>query len=185
MQNNNFRYINDWAVIRLADSFVKINKAGTGNGEAALYLGSKYDPDIFRFFECEDFDAHCMILRDDMLEYLQQVKIEYAHNCRIYRNEVSLRTWGENYNEISSLPEELYFDLTRKRQFDKHGRVYAQELTYKRAKFYSFVTEHKAYVYDLIRRISIPEVSFLMLTKIEDNSPIVYNAKLYYDPNFN
>lgn len=26
----------------------------------------------------------------------------------------------------------MYFDLTRKRQFDKHGRVYAQELTYKR-----------------------------------------------------
>ncbi len=184
MQNNNFRYINDWAVIRLADSFVKIYKAGTGNGEAALYLGSKYDPDIFRFFEYEDFDAHCMILRDDLLDYLQQVKIEYTHNCRIYRNEVSLRTWNENYNEISSLPEELFFDLTRKRQFDKHGRVYAQELTYKRAKSYSLVTEHKAYVYDLIRRISIPEVSFLMLTKIEDNGPVGYHAKLYYDPNF-
>ena len=39
MQNNNFRYINDWAVIRLADSFVKINKAGKGNGEAALSRG--------------------------------------------------------------------------------------------------------------------------------------------------
>ena len=49
MQNKNFRYIDDWAVIRLADSFVKINKAGTGNGEAALYLGSKFDEDIPQF----------------------------------------------------------------------------------------------------------------------------------------
>lgn len=184
MQNNNFRYINDWAVIRLADSFVKINKAGTGNGEAALYLGSKFDPDIFRFFECEDFDAHCVMLKDDVIDYLQQVKIEYTHNCRQYRNEVSIRTWNENMAEANSLPEELFFDLTRKRQFDKHGRVYAQELTYRRAKSYSLETEHKAYVYDLIRRISIPEVSFLMLTKIEDEGPVGFHAKLYYDPNF-
>ena len=184
MQNNNFRYINDWAVIRLADSFVKINKAGTGNGEAALYLGSKYDPDIFRFFECEDFDAHCIMLRDDIIDYLQKVKIEYVHNCRQYRNEVSIRTWNENLAEVNSLPEELFFDLTRKRQFDKHGRVYAQELTYRCAKSFSIETEHKAYVYDLIRRISIPEVSFLMLTKIEDEDPVGFHAKLYYDPNF-
>lgn len=184
MQNKNFRYINDWAVIRLADSFVKINKAGNGNGEASLYLGSKYDPDIFRFFESENFDAHCLMLKDDVLDYLEQVKIEYTHNCRIYRNEVSIRTWNENYKEVSTLPEELYFDLTRKRQFDKHGRVYAQELSYKRASFYSLANDHKAYVYDLIRRIAIPEVSFLMLTKIEDGGPIGFHAKLYYDPNF-
>lgn len=184
MQNNNFRYINDWAVIRLADSFVKINKAGSGNGEAALYLGSKFDPDIFQFFECEDFDAHCILLRDDVLDYLQQVKIEYLHNCRLYRNEVSLRTWNDFFAEVISLPEELFFDLTRKRKFDKHGRVYAQELTYRRAKKYSLTNEHKAYVYDLIRRISIPEVTFLMLTKINDEGPVGFYAKLYYDPYF-
>jgi hypothetical protein len=185
MQNNNFRYINDWAIIRLADSFVKINKAGTGNGEAALYLGSKQDIDIFRFFECENFDAHCIMFKDDIIDYLEQVKIEYIHNCRKYRNEVSLRTWNDNYKEVCSLPEELYFDLTRKRQFDKHGRVYAQELSYKRASSYSILTEHKAYVYDLIRRIAIPEVSYLLLTKITDNDSIGFNAKLYYDPILN
>ena len=184
MQNKNFRYINDWAVIRLADSFVKINKAGTGNGEAALYLGSKYDPDIFRFFECDNFDAHCMMLKEDVLDYLNHVKIEYSHNCKIYRNEVSLRTWEENYKEVDDLPDELLFDLTRKRQFDKCGRVYAQELTYKRAKRYHIESEHKAYVYDLIRRISIPEVSYLMLTKTLEDSKIDFYAKLYYDPEF-
>ena len=50
MANRIFRYIDDWASIRLVDSFVKDNKAGTGNGEASLYLGSKNDPDIFSFF---------------------------------------------------------------------------------------------------------------------------------------
>ena len=37
MANRFFRYENDWASIRLVDSFVKENKAGTGNGEARLY----------------------------------------------------------------------------------------------------------------------------------------------------
>ncbi len=182
MQNNNFRYINDWAVIRLADSFVKINKAGKGNGEAALYLGSKYDSDIFLFFGGNDFDAHCIILRDDLLEYLEDVKIEYIRNCRNYRNEVSLRTWKQNFDEVSHLPEEMYFNLTRKRQFDKHGRVYAQELTYKRSKNYP--ENSKAYVYDLIRRIAIPEVSFILLTKIEAGEQNNFHAKLFYDPNY-
>ena len=184
MQNRNFRYINDWAVIRLADSFVKINKAGTGNGEAALYLGSKFDPDIFRFFGCENFDAHCIILKEEIFEYLEDVKVEYEHNRHNYRNEVSLNTWSENIKEISALPKEMYFDLTRKRQFDKYGRVYAQELTYKRTKKYSIVSDHKAYVYDLIRRITIPEVSFIMLTKIDGENQFDFHAKLYYDPNF-
>ena len=183
MQNRNFRYIDDWAVIRLADSFVKINKSGSGNGEAALYLGSKRDSDIFRFFGVENFDAHCIIYKEDLLDYMNEVKSEYLNNRHNYRNEVSLRTWNENLREIQSLPEEMYFDLTRKRQFDKTGRVYAQELTYKRQKEYSLELNHKAYVYDLIRRIAIPEVSFIMLTKIEDDSAYDFYAKLYYDPN--
>ena len=184
MQNKNFRYIDDWAVIRLADSFVKINKSGSGNGEASLYLGSKFDPDIFRFFGCEDFDVHCMFEKDGLLEYLNDVQCEYEHNRFNYRNEVNLSSWLRNKEEIESLPDDLFFDLTRKRQSDKHGRVYAQEMTYKRTKDLSLQMNHKAYVYDLMRRISIPEVSFLMLTKALDFEGVDFFAKLYYDPNF-
>ena len=184
MQNKNFRYIDDWAVIRLADSFVKINKAGSGNGEASLYLGSKFDPDIFRFFNCENFDAHCIILKSEILEYLDNVKCEYEKNRFLYRNEVNLTTWRKNIEEVESLPEEMTFNLTRKRLFDKHGRVYAQELTYKRTKNLNIDDSPKAYIYDLIRRISIPEVTFLMLTKLSDNEEYDLHAKLYYDPNF-
>ena len=56
-----------------------------------------------------------------------------------------------------------------------------QELTYKRSSGLTLENNHKAYVYDLIRRIAIPEVSFLMLTKTGDWGE--YIAKLYYDPN--
>ena len=181
MANRNFRYIDDWASIRLVDSFVKENKAGTGNGEASLYLGSKYDPDIFDFFGEEAFDAHCTLLRDDILDYLEAVKWEYTSHRFDYRNKVDLESWKKKVDEVSSLPEELHFNLTRKRLQDKNGRVYAQELTYKRGTGLTLENNHKAYVYDLIRRIAIPEVSFLMLTKTGDWGE--YIAKLYYDPN--
>lgn len=173
-------YIDDWIAIRLADSFVKDNKSGTGNGEASLYLGSKFEPNLFDFFGAIDFDAHCLMLRDDIIEYLDMVKVEYLFHRFNYVNEVSLNTWKRLYNEVLLLPDELFFDLTRKRQHDKHGRVYAQELTYKRSKNLTYQISPKAYVYDLIRRVAIPEVTFLMLTKDGDSN---FYSKLYYDPN--
>lgn len=183
MPNNNFRYIDDWAAIRLVDSFVKINKAGSGNGEASLYLGSKYDPDIFRFFGEENFDARCIMYRDDLIEFMNEVKIEYQRPRFAYRNEVSLITWEKNIREIQLLPEELHFNLTRKRQQDKTGRVYAQELTYKRPLKLDPCNPTPAYAYDIIRRIAIPEVSFLMLTQMVDSDDKSFYAKIYYDPN--
>ena len=182
--SNNFRYIDDWAAIRLVDSFVKTNKAGTGNGEASLYLGSKFDPDIFRFFGEENFDAQCTIYRDDILDYLESVKIEYERPRFAYRNPVNLSTWQENVDEVKQLPDEMLFHLTRKRQFDKHGRVYAQELSYKGPITLNPSTPTHAYVYDLIRRISIPEVSFLLLTQLSGAGQSAFYAKLYYDPEF-
>lgn len=180
MANRIFRYIDDWASIRLVDSFVKDNKAGTGNGEASLYLGSKNDPDIFSFFGVEAFDVHCVLMRDDILEYLDSVKQEYINHRFSYRNEVSVDTWRVLYEEVKLLPEDLSFDLTRKRLNDKNGRVYAQELTYKRSNP-DISKAPKAYTYNLIRRIAIPEVTFLMLTKMGENDSEMY-AKVYYDP---
>ena len=160
MANRIFRYIDDWASIRLVDSFVKDNKAGTGNGEASLYLGSKNDPDIFSFFGVEAFAVNCLLMRDEILDYIG--------------------TWQTLYEEVRLLPEELSFDLTRKRLNDKTGRVYAQELTYKRANP-DISKAPKAYTYNLIRRIAIPEVTFLMLTKVGEDDSEMY-AKVYYDP---
>ena len=180
MANRIFRYVDDWASVRLVDSFVKENKAGTGNGEASLYLGSKYDPDIFSFFGSEAFDAHCIMMRDEILEYLLSVKQEYIHHRFSYRNEVSLHTWEVLYNEVKMLPEELNFNLTRKRLNDKTGRVYAQEVTYKRSSNIDVTKAPKAYTYNLIRRVAIPEVTFLMLSKMSEDGSEMY-AKLYYD----
>lgn len=93
---------------------------------------------------------------------------------------MSVDTWRVLYEEVKLLPEELSFDLTRKRLNDKNGRVYAQELTYKRSNP-DISKAPKAYTYNLIRRIAIPEVTFLMLTKMGENDSEMY-AKVYYDP---
>lgn len=119
-------------------------------------------------------------MRDEVLDYLDSVKQEYINHRFNYRNEVSLDTWRVLYEEVKLLPEELNFDLTRKRLNDKNGRVYAQELTYKRSNP-DINKAPKAYTYNLIRRIAIPEVTFLMLTKMGENDSEMY-AKVYYDP---
>ena len=176
-----FRYINDWASIRLVDSFVKICKAGTGSGEACLYMGSKNDPDIFNFFGDLNFDAHCTILKESLVEYLDAVKWEYVSHRFSYRNEVNIETWEKLYDEVMLLPDELHFDLTRKRQNDRTGRVYAMDLSYSKKRHPDYRNAPNAYTYDLIRRIAIPEVSFLMLTKMNDGES-EFLAKIYYDP---
>ena len=178
----NFRYEDDWATIRLADSFVRENKAGTGSGEACLYLGSIHDPNLVLFYGRPDFSLKCVLQRDDLLEYLNSVQDEYIRHWFNYRDEVSEQTCAAKYNEISTLPSELFFYLTRKRQFDKHGRVYAQELEYKRPSNLSFELSPRAYSYDLIRRIAIPEVSYLMFSKVVENGVLQLHARLFYDP---
>ncbi len=183
MGKEKYVYGDDWASIRLADSFVKENKAGTGNGEACLYVGSANDPAIFDFFGGQDFDARCFVLREDLQEYMLSVKAEYIHNRYNYRNEVSLESWQKKMDEILSLPEELCFNLTRKRHNDKHGRVYAQDLSLQRKQSLSYDIQPKAYTYDLLRRIAIPEVTCIMLTKVDSCDGTIFLAKLYYDPN--
>lgn len=109
------------------------------------------------------------------------MKWEYTSHRFAYRNKVDINSWKEKVDEVRLLPEELHFNLTRKRIQDKAGRVYAQELSYKRDSGLTIEKNHKAYVYNLLRRIAIPEVTFLMLTKTGEWGE--YIAKLYYDPN--
>ena len=117
---------------------------------------------------------------DWLTALLKTTKQEYITHRFNYRNEVSIETWQALYEEVKLLPDELSFDLTRKRLNDKNGRIYAQELTYKRSNP-DINKAPKAYTYNLIRRIAIPEVTFLMLTKMGKNDTEMY-AKVYYDP---
>ncbi len=118
-----------------------------------------------------------------MIDYMDAVRDEYIHHRFPYRDEVSVKTWTSKVEELKKLPEEIFFILTRKRQFDKHGRVYAQELEYKRSCKLNYYESPRPYAYDLIRRLAIPEVSYLLFTKEEDADGLHLLTKLFYDPN--
>lgn len=182
MSKEKYKYVDDWASIRLADSFVKENKAGTGNGEACLYVGSIKNPEIIAFYGAEDFDVECIVLKNDLVDYLNSIKIEYIHHRFNYRNIVNEDSWQRNLNEVLMLPDEISFNLTRKRKNDKLGRIYAQDLSCHLKQNLSLEKHPKAYVYDLIRRISIPEVTCLLITKFDSDDGCQFLTKLYYDP---
>jgi len=73
--------------ITIADSFVvNQNKIGSGNGEAKLYIGQ--DNSFLRsFFGNSGFTLSCLLLKQDLIKYLDEVKEEYLNPEQKYRND--------------------------------------------------------------------------------------------------
>ena len=99
----------------IPSSFVAKNMklySDTGAGEAKLFVGSTRNTKEFNeFFEFES-DCKYRFSKENLLQYLNQTKLEYGfQKINRYKN-VSLETWEENYRNISSMDEdEFYFEL--------------------------------------------------------------------------
>ena len=99
----------------IPSSFVAKNMklySDTGAGEAKLFVGSTRNTKEFNeFFEFES-DYKYRFSKENLLQYLNQTKLEYGfQKINRYKN-VSLETWEENYRNISSMDEdEFYFEL--------------------------------------------------------------------------
>lgn len=99
----------------IPSSFVAKNMklySDTGAGEAKLFVGSTRNTKEFNdFFEFES-DYKYRFSKENLLQYLDQMKLEYGfQKINRYKN-VSLETWEENYNNISSMnADEFYFEL--------------------------------------------------------------------------
>ncbi len=68
--------------ITVPDSFVaKANKTCKGNGEAKLYIGSKKQMRSFFTGNASSagFSVRCMILKKDLLSYMETIHHEYSH----------------------------------------------------------------------------------------------------------
>ena len=90
----------------IPSSFVAKNMklySDTGAGEAKLFVGSTRNTKEFNeFFEFESDYKYCFS-KENLLQYLDQMKLEYGfQKINRYKN-VSLETWEENYNNISSM----------------------------------------------------------------------------------
>lgn len=96
----------------IPSSFVAKNMklySDTGAGEAKLFVGSTRNTKEFNeFFEFES-DYKYRFSKENLLQYLDQMKLEYGfQKINRYKN-VSLETWEENYNNISSMEEDDFY----------------------------------------------------------------------------
>lgn len=76
---NNYNVLDAKEKITIADSFVvRQNKIGTGNGEAKLYVGND-NKEVRDFFGSSGFAVNCFLLKQDLLKYLEETKVEYLN----------------------------------------------------------------------------------------------------------
>lgn len=165
--------------ITVPDSFVaKANKTCKGNGEAKLYMGSKKQ--MRKFFTGDassaGFTATCMILKSDLLGYLETIHHEYSHPSIKYRGMGTHKNmnmlWNGRYNTVRNLPDNvLFFDIKDQQQISGE-RGYVKTIS------------NPLYGgYGLIREISLPFVSYISVMKLQDDSTgnIVFYWKLFTD----
>jgi hypothetical protein len=152
--------------ITISDSFVvRANKIGSGNGEAKLYVGQENDETRI-FFGGANFSVRCFLLKKDLIKYLEETKIEYLNPEQPYINKDSLPIlWGDRKNEVESLPEKIEFEIQEQNQIEG-PRVYVKsnELAYK-----------------LIRKLSLPNITYISIVKLSNTDNIEYYFRLFAD----
>jgi hypothetical protein len=152
--------------ITISDSFVvRANKIGSGNGEAKLYVGQENNA-TREFFGDTNFSVRCFLLKKDLIKYLEETKVEYLNPEQPYINKDILpNLWVDRKNEIEALPEKIEFEIQEQGQIIG-PRVYVKsnELAYK-----------------LIRKLSLPNITYISIVKLSNTGNIEYYFKLFAD----
>lgn len=153
--------------ITLADSFLR-NKIGTGHGEAKLYVGNESERLADFFGNLNDFNVTCFFLKKDFDKFLQDAKDEYKNPQQEYSNKDKLpKIYDELSEEIFEFDDKpLFFELYRVGV--EPPRVYMNS----KSEYYSF-----------IRKIGLPNISYLSIMKLKDVSSgkYVFYFKLFID----
>lgn len=153
--------------ITIADSFVlTANKIGTAHGEGKLYVGNQND-ETTEFFGQRGFTNNCFLLRKDLIEYLNDCKSEYKNPEQPYQKPNDLPAlWDVRKAKIEALNEVLPFTIYDQIQI-AGPRVYVN-------------TPDENY--KLIREISLPNISYLSVLKLESQEHnIIYYFKPFVD----
>lgn len=149
----------------LPSSFVASNmKLATdrGSGEAKLWVGQTSNiqelDDFFGFNEGYRYSFS----KDNLLAYLNQMKVEYIYQKFNHYKNTSLDTWEENYNLISTLEEsDFTIHLVK---FTDTNRYYvrAEEDIFKKT----------------FRRIAVPKLTNVVFEKDSDKRNIIIKLEL-------
>lgn len=144
---------------------VNKNKLGYGNGEAKLYFSSK---DTMRsFYGQKGFIAKCFVLKADLKSYMNAIKPEYFNPTLEYRGKDELKElWKERMAEIDSLEEMVLFSVQDQTQIEgPRGYINSKDLGYQ-----------------LIRKLSLPLVSYISVLKLSDGGAVpLFYWKLFVD----
>ena len=164
---SNYKVIDAKEKITIADSFVvRQNKIGGGNGEAKLYVGND-NTEVRSFFGITGFTIPCVLLRKDLLQYLEETKTEYLKPEQPYVNRELLPSlWNERKKKIEGMPDVIEFEVREQTQI-AGPRVYVNS------------TDR---AYKLIRELSLPNITYISVIKIVDSQgKLFYYFRLFAD----
>lgn len=154
-----------------ADPTLKVGNT-SGAGEARLYAG--HDEQILDgFFELEKVDCFFM-LKDDLINYMEDSKDEYFNPSRDYREDISqyYQTNLENTQNIVDGKIKLFF----RKKYDSQNRYYLV--------LESVSGNRKNYAY--LRNICLPRMTVITFVKFEDketHKKYIYLKPIFYiDP---
>jgi putative restriction endonuclease len=170
LSNQHFKVENTIERITIADSFVvRQNKIGGGNGEAKLYIGQN-NKDTRQFFGNEGFTIPCFLMKSDLQKYLEETKVEYLKPEQPYKNKDLLpNLWIKRKAKVDSLPNKIEFEVIEQDQIDG-SRVYIKPENGKDSN------------YNLIRELSLPNITFISVVKLlDDNGRLCYYFRLFAD----
>ena len=151
--------------ITIPDCFVKgLNKIGRGHGEAKLYVGQVTDEFTLPFFDNFDKVINCVVKKNDLIKYLEDCESEYLHPEQNYVGKDKMpEIYKDNKKKVLTIKEENIFFA-----------VYRSDVTPPRIYINS-----NAMIYSLIREISLPNISYLAILKLEDD---LGNFLFYFRP---
>lgn len=167
LDNREYEVIDAKELITIPDCFVKeSNKIGRGHGEAKLYVGQTTDNSTLEFFG--DFKGKCVIKKDDLVSYLIDCESEYKHPGQEYRNKEKMpEIFSKHWNLIETLQDEyLYFNIYRVNV--NPPRIYINS---------------QSIVYDLIREISLPNISYVAILKLKNDEDLLYYFRPFIEYN--
>jgi hypothetical protein len=166
--DQDFEVIDKLENISISDSFVSPkNKIGNGNGEAKLYVGQDNDK-LNRFFGERGFSVNCFLLKQDLIQFLNEIRKEHKSPTQEYRNKETLeKNWDCKLEKILKLEDIIYFQIDDQNNL-KGPRIYINS---------------KSLNYKLLRNIPLPIISHLDVIKVRSllKNEIEYYFYLYSD----
>jgi hypothetical protein len=141
-----------WKPLSIPDSFVvRDNKISGGNGEAKYYVGGRHDPDLRTFFGDEEFSIQAVLIKEDLIQFLEDCKTEYLQPSQSYLHKSDLpQLWADRMRTLTSFQvDHLLFQCDE--QSAGEERCYIKGL--------------KGSAYELLRELPLPNRATIVIEK--------------------